>query len=494
VDVSELPTVPPSSRLPRPLGSGYLLLELIGSGAGGHVYRASRRADAATVAVKVLRAEHLGDPEMVTRFLREREALRAVSHPHLVRVLDLVAEGETLAIVMDFVPGPNLRQRLATGPPDQDQALQLLAQVAAALGAVHGAGIVHRDVKPENVLVVRRGGQPWARLTDFGIARILDSPTVTRVSQLVGTPAYVAPELVAGRPPGPEVDVYALGVTGYEVLTGERPFSASNTPALLRAHLETPPARPPGLPDPVWHLLRDCLAKDPADRPAAARLAAGFEALYGHAGALPGDAPPPVPPVPPPPLAPPPPPTPPPVSVALPLINEEEGEDDEQPTQTARRPVPEAPDRPASRRRRWPFVAALCALALLGAAVGLWAGHARGAGPARRDTTVRSGQFTLIWLPITVTSPQAGQIRLDFAPQISLPGFGLYMVFQDGHLKSTPGPKQAPPYPILDLDPGTPHCYRVAALVTVAQPTPAAPRPLCHAADGKPTPSTVGTG
>ena len=149
---------------------------------------------------------------------------------------------------------------------------------------------------------------------------------------------------------------------------------------------------------------------------------------------------------------------------------------------------------PGAGRRRWRLVVVLCVLALLGAGAGLWAGHARGAGPRRFDTTIRSGQFTLIWLPITVTSPEAGQIRVDFAPQTSLPGFGSYMVFQDGYLKGFPGPKQAPPYPIHDLDPRTPHCYRVAALTSVAQPTPAPPRPLCHAADGEPTPSTVGSG
>ncbi|MBO0868540.1 MAG: serine/threonine protein kinase [Micromonosporaceae bacterium] len=524
---SELPTTPPRTgtpagpfgvAAPRPLGSGYLLLELIGSGTGGHVYRATRRADGQTVAVKVLRPEHLGDPEMVTRFLRERAALRAVDHPNLVRVQDLVAEGDTLAIVMDFVAGPNLRQLLTpdrAGParhrqpagddrPDLDTGLRLLAQLAAALGAVHEAGIVHRDVKPENVLVVRRGGQPWARLTDFGIARILDSPAVTRVSQLVGTPAYVAPELVAGRAAGPAVDVYALGVTGYELLTGERPFTAPSTPELLRAHLETPPPRPSGLSEAVWQLLRGCLAKDPADRPAAAQLRAGFESLYGHAGALPGNAPPPLPPTPPPPVAsllaspvaslveqaqpgdaPEP-------APAYPPPGNADGVPEELLTMTARRPMPEAPAAPVPHRRRWPLVAALCALVLLGAGAGLWVGHARGGATPSAGSTSQSSQFGLVWLPVNVSSPKAGQILLQFTPQASTPGFSQYLVYENGNLKNNKGTPLPPPYTYSGLNRAGPHyCYRVAALFKVAEPTVAAPRPVCHPADGKPTPSTV---
>src|SRR5262249_48677885 len=155
-----------------------------------------------------------------------------------VRVLDLVAEGDTLAIVMDFVPGPDLRRLLAGQRPDQDRALRLLAQLAAALDAVHEAGIVHRDVKPENGLGVWRGGEPFARLTDFGVAKILDNPGLTQTSQVIGTPAYLAPELATGRPAGPAADVYALGVMAYEVLTGDRPFAAESPVGLMMAHVE----------------------------------------------------------------------------------------------------------------------------------------------------------------------------------------------------------------------------------------------------------------
>lgn len=142
----------------RPLGSSYVLIEPIGSGASGQVWRARRRWDASEVAVKVLRPELGGEPETVTRFLRERTTLVGLEHPNLVPIFDLVAEGETLAIVMELVEGPNLRRLLARrGPPTPSEACRLLAQVASGLACVHRAGIVHRDLKPENVLVERPG-------------------------------------------------------------------------------------------------------------------------------------------------------------------------------------------------------------------------------------------------------------------------------------------------------------------------------------------------
>ncbi|MGH9061127.1 MAG: protein kinase domain-containing protein, partial [Acidimicrobiales bacterium] len=166
----------------RPLGSSYLLLEPIGSGASGQVWRGRRRWDDGAVAVKVLRPELGSDPEAVVRFLRERSTLVGLDHPNLVRILDLVAEGETLAIVMDLVEGPNLRRVLTSrGAPPAAEACRLLAQVASGLAFAHRAGVVHRDLKPENVLVEQAGTpSARARLTDFGIARTLAGPAVTR--------------------------------------------------------------------------------------------------------------------------------------------------------------------------------------------------------------------------------------------------------------------------------------------------------------------------
>lgn len=282
--VSErLDTLPPVRHIAetraRPLGSRYLLDELIGRGATGHVWRGHTRDGSRTVAVKLLRTELAEDPDVVTRFMRERATLTRLSHPHLVSVYDLVAEGDALAIVMDLVDGVDLRRLAAKGRIDSSTAADLLAQTADALAAVHAAGIVHRDLKPENVLVETRDGNPYALLTDFGLARATESATITRFTQLVGTPAYVAPELIAGREPGPAVDVYALGVTGYELLAGHRPFPDSGTPALLRAHLEVAPPRPEGVTGPVWALLAACLAKDPECRPDAAQVAEAWRRL-----------------------------------------------------------------------------------------------------------------------------------------------------------------------------------------------------------------------
>lgn len=278
----------------RPLGSSYMLIEPIGSGASGQVWRGRRRWDGGAVAVKVLRPELASEPEMVARFLRERTTLVGLDHPNLVPILDLVAEGETLAIVMELVEGPNLRRLLARrGPPPPSEACRLLAQVASGLARVHGAGIVHRDLKPENVLVERpETPSARARLTDFGVARTLTGLVVTRSDQLVGTAGYLAPELVAGRTLTPAADVYGLGVLSYELLTGALPFNFEHAGAILRAHLDLDPARPAGLPDALWAVVAGCMAKDPAARPDVATAGAALERLVGElAGVAPWQGP-----------------------------------------------------------------------------------------------------------------------------------------------------------------------------------------------------------
>ncbi len=268
----------------RPLGSRYVLREPVGAGATGQVWQGLRRSDGTAVAVKVLRPELTSSAEAVARFLRERTTLVGLDHPNLVSVLDLVAEGETLAIVMELVDGSDLRTVLADrGPLDDREACGLLAQAAAGMAAVHRADVVHRDLKPENVLVQTTPAGPVVRVTDFGIARAVGGPSMTRTEQLVGTAEYLAPELVAGRPLTPAADVYGLGVMLYEMVSGRRPFEAEHPAAVLRAHLDADPARPPGLPDPVWDLLARLLAKDPACRPTAAEVAEVAAWLAGGA-------------------------------------------------------------------------------------------------------------------------------------------------------------------------------------------------------------------
>ncbi len=487
VDASELPTLPPTLPAPagRPLGSGYLLLEPVGSGATGRVWRARRRADDTIVAAKVLREEYGGDPDTRLRFLRESAALRAVRHPHLVPVLDLVAEGDTLAIVMDFVDGANLRAELSRGRIGRTHAVAVLAQLADALTAIHRAGIVHRDVKPENVLVTWRGGRPWAQLTDFGLAVVAGGPAVTRASQLVGTPAYVAPEVVAGRPVGPASDVYALGLTGYELLAGRRPFAAEHTAALLRAHLDVEPSRPDGLAEPLWQLIRRCLAKEPAARPTAADLATALHALADPAAALPADAPLPLPPQP--------------TAAWAPegestwgsgnaavsqagLVSgspvvAEPGEPEELRTAVATRPAPAAEPAVARRARRWPLIVALVLIAVLGAGAGIWAGHRhQPVTPTQPAST--APPYQLYFLPVTATGTGPGSVKLDFPDASNLPGFDSYVVFRDS-TEIAQVSTGVPPYLLPDVDRQTQHCYRVAALVASSQPTPPAPKPAC---------------
>lgn len=272
--------LPPSPQVEgRPLGSSYLLDETLGSGSSGLVWRGHQRGDGRPVAVKVLRPELADDPDAVARFLRERTTLVRLDHPNLVPVLDLVAEGQTLAIVMELVEGQDLRKVLRSGPLDAGDACRLLAQTAAGVAAVHRAGIVHRDLKPENILVEGAGPSRRARVTDFGIARAATGTSVTRPDQLIGTAEYLAPELVAGRPVDTASDVYSLGVLAYEVLSGRRPFQADHPAALLRAHLDQDPAPLSGLPPGAWELLSAALAKDPAARPDAAALADRLERL-----------------------------------------------------------------------------------------------------------------------------------------------------------------------------------------------------------------------
>ncbi|MFJ8475476.1 serine/threonine-protein kinase [Kitasatospora sp. NPDC094011] len=281
----------------RPVGSKYLLEETLGRGATGTVWRGLVRQDVQVpgsepgqqVAIKVLREELAADPDVVMRFLRERSLLLRLSHPNIVRVRDLVVEGELLALVMDLVEGPDLARYLrANGPFSPIAGALLMAQVADALAASHADGIVHRDLKPANVLlaslVVQGTEQMHPMLTDFGIARLADSPGVTRTHEFVGTPAYVAPESAEGRPQTSAVDVYGAGIMLYELVTGRQPFQGDSAIALLHAHLAQEPQRPSTMPEPLWTVIERCLRKDPAQRPSATALARALRVVAAGVG------------------------------------------------------------------------------------------------------------------------------------------------------------------------------------------------------------------
>ncbi|MER6676813.1 serine/threonine-protein kinase [Streptomyces sp. NPDC000983] len=280
----------------RPVGSKYLLEEPLGRGATGTVWRARQRetagAEAAvagqpgeTVAIKVLKEELAGDPDIVMRFLRERSVLLRLTHPNIVRVRDLVVEGELLALVMDLVDGPDLHRHLRENGPFTPVAASLLtAQIADALAASHADGVVHRDLKPANVLLKQQGGQMHPMLTDFGIARLADSPGLTRTHEFVGTPAYVAPESAEGRPQTSAVDIYGAGILLYELVTGRPPFSGGSALEVLHQHLSAEPRRPSTVPDPLWTVIERCLSKDPDRRPSAENLARGLRVVADGIG------------------------------------------------------------------------------------------------------------------------------------------------------------------------------------------------------------------
>ncbi|WP_405912387.1 serine/threonine protein kinase [Streptomyces sp. NBC_00963] len=287
----------------RPVGSKYLLEEPLGRGATGTVWRASvgappgaepvgaprgretAGAEAAvagqpgeTVAIKVLKEELAEDPDVVMRFLRERSVLLRLTHPNIVRTRDLVVEGDLLALVMDLIDGPDLHHYLRDNGPFSPVAAALLtAQIADALAASHADGVVHRDLKPANVLVKHDAdGQMHPMLTDFGIARLADSPGLTRTHEFVGTPAYVAPESAEGRPQTSAVDIYGAGILLYELVTGRPPFAGGTALEVLQRHLSEDPRRPTTVPEALWTVIERCLSKDPGRRPSAENLARGL--------------------------------------------------------------------------------------------------------------------------------------------------------------------------------------------------------------------------
>ncbi|PZT72048.1 MULTISPECIES: serine/threonine-protein kinase [unclassified Streptomyces] len=262
----------------RKIGSRYTAHQILGRGSAGTVWLGD--GPEGSVAIKLLREDLASDQELVGRFVQERTALLGLDHPHVVAVRDLVVDGNDLALVMDLVRGTDLRTRL-----DRERrlapeaAVAIVADVADGLAAAHAAGIVHRDVKPENILLdmegpLGPGNSHPALLTDFGVAKLIDTPRRTKSSKIIGTPDYLAPEIVEGLPPRAAVDIYALATVLYELLAGFTPFGGGHPGAVLRRHVTETVVPLPGIPDELWQLLVQCLAKAPASRLRASELAA----------------------------------------------------------------------------------------------------------------------------------------------------------------------------------------------------------------------------
>ncbi|MGC5629099.1 protein kinase domain-containing protein [Georgenia sp. Z1344] len=267
----------------RPLGSRYTLDREIGRGAVGSVWRGHRNDDGQVVAIKRLRSEVAEDLEIVRRFIQERALLTNVVHPNVVQVIDLVVEGSTLAIVMELVEGGDLRQEVdRRGTLAPGDAAAYGAGVARGLAAIHAGGVVHRDVKPANILLDRTDDGAVPKVTDFGVARVThgEITEATSATMVVGTPLYMAPEIVLERLPTPASDIYSFGILVYRMLTGVTPFTGDGgTYGVMRRQTELLPGRPDGLPDELWDVVQRCLDKEPEARPEAAALADELDAL-----------------------------------------------------------------------------------------------------------------------------------------------------------------------------------------------------------------------
>ncbi|MEU4147847.1 serine/threonine-protein kinase [Streptomyces parvulus] len=267
----------------RKIGSRYTAHQILGRGSAGTVWLGE--GPEGPVAIKLLREDLASDQELVSRFVQERTALLGLEHPNVVSVRDLVVDGNDLALVMDLVRGTDLRTRLDRERRlSPEAAVAVVADVADGLAAAHAAGVVHRDVKPENVLLDMQGplgpgGSHPALLTDFGVAKLIDTPRRTRATKIIGTPDYLAPEIVEGLPPRAAVDIYALATVLYELLAGFTPFGGGHPGAVLRRHVTETVVPLPGIPDELWQLLVQCLAKGPASRLRASELSARLREL-----------------------------------------------------------------------------------------------------------------------------------------------------------------------------------------------------------------------
>ncbi|OMG17170.1 serine/threonine-protein kinase [Actinomyces naeslundii] len=296
------------SPAPLHLGSSYIMETRIGAGAQGEVWR-GRRTDAREVlAFKVLRAELVENPDVVERFIKERSTLLRVRSPYVVAIRDVVIEGSTFAIVMDYVNGGDLRDLLrARGSLPPAQVASLGTRIAQGLSAVHQAGVIHRDIKPANVLLSSRpsrGGDPSEtvatgmapggnvpeavvpRLADFGVARICDTFSASHLTGAIGTPLYMAPEILSMQAPTSAADIYSLGIMLYEMTCGTTPF-VGEPAQLLGQHARRDAGRPYGVPDALWELIAAMTSKQPDMRPPVEVVAQHLDAMQSTLVGLP---------------------------------------------------------------------------------------------------------------------------------------------------------------------------------------------------------------
>jgi len=251
------------------LNNRYQLIEQIGAGGMAVIYKAQDLELARLVAVKVLRPSLISDPEFLMRFRREARAAANLSHPNIVTVHDVGQDGRSHYMVMEYAPGQDLKKLIQVrGALDVDTALAITIEICKGVGYAHRAGLVHCDVKPQNVLIT---GDKRVKVTDFGIARALSAEQTQEMSNVVwGSPHYFSPEQAAGEPPTPASDVYSIGIVLFELLTARLPFSGKDYRELALAHLrQAPPSIRdinPSLPDELDGIIRKVLSKEPSAR------------------------------------------------------------------------------------------------------------------------------------------------------------------------------------------------------------------------------------
>ncbi|MDR6867929.1 serine/threonine-protein kinase [Microbacterium resistens] len=260
-------------------GGRYELQSRIAIGGMGEVWEATDHVIGRTVAIKILKDEYMGDPGFLERFRAEARHAALVNHEGIASVFDYGEENGSAYLVMELVPGEALSTILEReGSLSADKTLDIVAQTASALQAAHAAGLVHRDIKPGNLLITPDGR---VKITDFGIARIADQVPLTATGQVMGTVQYLSPEQASGHPASPATDIYSLGIVAYESLAGKRPFTGESQVAIAMAQInEQPPPLAPTVPVPVQNLVMAMIAKKPADRPtSAATVARAAQAL-----------------------------------------------------------------------------------------------------------------------------------------------------------------------------------------------------------------------
>ncbi|MFY9714886.1 MAG: protein kinase, partial [Microbacterium sp.] len=260
-------------------GGRYELLSRIAIGGMGEVWEATDHVIGRTVAIKILKDEYMGDPGFLERFRAEARHAALVNHEGIASVFDYGEENGSAFLVMELVPGEALSTVLERdGALSADKTLDIVAQTASALQAAHAAGLVHRDIKPGNLLITPDGR---VKITDFGIARIADQVPLTATGQVMGTVQYLSPEQASGHPASPATDTYSLGIVAYESLAGRRPFTGESQVAIAMAQInEQAPPLPPTVPIPVQNLVMAMIAKKPSDRPSSsATVARAAQAL-----------------------------------------------------------------------------------------------------------------------------------------------------------------------------------------------------------------------